>query len=90
MPAQVAMYSTGWCGHCMRLKRALAREGILYNEIDVELDQHRHHERRIIAETGGYRIVPTVEVAGDLLVNPSVEEIKAALSRAAGLVSNVR
>ncbi len=90
MATQIALYSTSWCGHCMRLKRALARERISYAEIDVELDEHRHHGQRIVAQTGGYRIVPSVEVAGELLVNPSVEQIKAALSRAAGLVSNVR
>ncbi len=93
MSTQIALYSTTWCGYCRRLKRELAREGIAYEEIDVDLAEHRHHGERIVAETGGYRIVPCVEVEGELLVNPSVEEIKAAFSRAPrapGLVRNVR
>src|SRR5947209_597192 len=32
------MYTTVWCGYCVRLKRALEREGIDFVEVDIELD----------------------------------------------------
>ncbi|MGH2694278.1 MAG: glutaredoxin family protein [Actinomycetota bacterium] len=75
---QVTMYTTEWCGHCRRLKRQLAEEGISVSEVDV--DREPSHDDRIIAATGGYRIVPTLEIEGRLLVNPSVQEVRAALA----------
>ncbi len=76
----VTMYSTTWCGYCRRLKRQFDDAGIAYQEIDVDEPEHRHLGDRIIEASGGYRIVPTVEVAGRLLVNPSLKEVEAALS----------
>lgn len=73
----VTMYSTTWCGYCRRLKRQLEEAGISYQEID--LDRDGSYDDRIIEKTGGYRTVPTVEVGGELLVNPSLREIEAAL-----------
>lgn len=73
----VTMYSTTWCGHCRRLKRALAEEGVDFREVD--LDDDPTHDRRIIAATGGYRTVPTVEVGNRLLVNPTAKQVLAAL-----------
>ncbi len=73
----VTMYSTTWCGYCRRLKRQMEEAGISYQEID--LDRDGSYDERIIEKTGGYRTVPTVEVGGELLVNPSLREIEAAL-----------
>ena len=74
----VTMYSTEWCGHCRRLKRQLEGAGISYREVDV--DAEGHCGDRIVEATGGYRVVPTVEVEGRLLVNPTVDEVQAALA----------
>ena len=38
MPGTVTMYSTTWCGYCRRLKSQLDREGITYDEINIEQD----------------------------------------------------
>ncbi len=73
----VTMYSTTWCGYCRRLKREMTEAGIAFREID--LDDDPSHDDRIIARTGGYRTVPTLEVKGELLVNPSLREVEAAL-----------
>ena len=74
----VTMYSTEWCGHCRRLKRQLEGAGISYREVDV--DAERRYGDQIVEATGGYRVVPTVEVEGRLLVNPTVDEVQAALA----------
>ena len=71
------MYSTRWCGYCRRLARQLDDAGIPYVEVDV--DDHTDQGRRIMEKTGGYRTVPTVEVGGHLLVNPSVDDVAAAV-----------
>jgi len=80
---QVTMYSTTWCGYCRRLKRQMDEAGISYSEVD--LDEDPSHDDRIIATTGGYRTVPTLEINGELLVNPSLRQVEEALE--AGPVS---
>lgn len=76
-PPNVKMLSTTWCGHCRRLKRQLDEAGIDYAEIDI--DQEPELAARIEAITGGFRVVPTLEIDGSLLVNPSIGEVRAAL-----------
>jgi mycoredoxin len=77
MSTPVTMYTTTWCGYCRRLKRQMEDEGIRFREVDV--DERHDYDERIVAATGGFRTVPTVEVEGRLLVNPTLREIKAAV-----------
>ena len=77
----VTIYSTTWCGHCRRLKRQLDEAGIAYEEIDI--DEHQQYTERIVAATGGYRTVPTLQIGDRLLVNPTVPEVRAALGTVA-------
>ena len=74
----VTMYTTTWCGYCRRLKRQMEDDGIVFHEVDV--DRHGEYGDRIIAATGGFRTVPTIEVDGVLLVNPTLREVRAALA----------
>lgn len=78
--APITIYTTRWCGHCRRLARQLAEAGIEAPMVDIDSDEHAHHGRRIEQQTGGYRIVPTVEVGERLLVNPTVAEVTEALA----------
>lgn len=73
MSKSVTVYTTRTCGPCRRLKRGLDDAGVRYREVDVNTVPHLG--ARIEAITGGYRIVPTVEVGDDLLVNPLVDEV---------------
>ncbi len=77
MPDPITMYSTTWCGHCRRLTRQLDEAGISYRVVDVDDDPR--FDERIKAATGGYRTVPTLEIGDELLVNPSLPEVRAAL-----------
>ena len=77
----ITMYSTPWCGYCRRLKRQFEEAGIAYREIDV--DATPGYDQRIIEASGGYRTVPTVEVGGRMLVNPTLKEVEEALATAA-------
>ena len=36
MSGSVTLYTTPWCGHCIRLKGQLEREGIAYDVVDIE------------------------------------------------------
>lgn len=75
----VTMFSTTWCGYCRRLKRQMTEAGIDFREVD--LDDDPSYDERIIATTGGYRTVPTLEVNGRLLVNPTLNEVVAAVGQ---------
>lgn len=79
----VTMYSTTWCGYCRRLKSQLDREGIAYNEINIEQDP----ESAAFVEkaNGGNQTVPTVLVISpqgseSVMTNPSLAQVKQALT----------
>jgi mycoredoxin len=72
------MYTTTWCGYCIRLKHALRRAGIGFSEIDIETDP----EAAALVErmNGGNQTVPTVVLPdGTGMTNPSVRDILGAL-----------
>ena len=73
------MYSTTWCGYCMRLKRMLDREGIAYTEVNIEQDPAAAD--LVMSVNGGNRTVPTLVFPdGAALTNPSIDQVKAALA----------
>ena len=76
MARPIIMYTTAWCGYCRRLARQMTEAGIAFQTVDIEA--HRHFGDRIEAVTGGNRTVPTIEIEGVLLVNPSIGEVEAA------------
>jgi len=76
--SDVTVFSTTWCGHCVRLKRQMTDSGIRFVEVDIE--EQEHFGDQIAAKTGGFRTVPTVRIGERLLVNPSITQVKAALA----------
>ena len=73
MSDRITLYTTETCGPCRRLKRRLGDAGVPFEELDI--NAHPAAAGRIEEITGGYRIVPTVQVGERLLVNPSVDEV---------------
>jgi mycoredoxin len=79
----VTMYTTTWCGYCVRLKKMLQREGISYAEVDIEQDPTA--AELVMQANGGNRTVPTLVFAdGSALTNPSIDQVKAQLGQQAG------
>ncbi|MFJ4684582.1 mycoredoxin [Streptomyces sp. NPDC091377] len=84
MSGTVTMYSTTWCGYCRRLKSQMDREGIAYNEINIEHDP----ESAAFVEkiNNGNQTVPTLRVqpasGADevVMTNPSLAQVKQALA----------
>jgi mycoredoxin len=69
------MYSTTWCGYCVRLKRQLDRVGIQYREVNIEQDEAA--AEYVMKVNGGNRTVPTVVFPdGSALTNPTAEEVR--------------
>lgn len=75
MADNLTMYSTPWCGYCQRLKAQLGREGIEFNEIDIEQDPDSADF--VMSVNGGNQTVPTVVFPnGKALTNPSLAQVK--------------
>jgi mycoredoxin len=72
--ADLTMYTTQWCGFCARLKQQLAREGIQYDEVDIEVQPRAADV--VTAINHGNRTVPTLVFAdGSAMTNPSVTQV---------------
>jgi len=73
------MYTTVWCGYCQRLKAQMSREGITFEEIDIEHDP----EAAAFVESvnDGNQTVPTLVFPdGSALTNPSIGQVKEKLA----------
>lgn len=76
------VYSTPWCGYCVRLKRQLDREGVSYREVDIEQDPSA--EKLVMQANGGNATVPTLIFDdGSTMTNPSVKQVLAKIEQAA-------
>ncbi|MFF5206887.1 mycoredoxin [Streptosporangium sp. NPDC000396] len=74
----LTVYTTTWCGPCKRLKAQLTREGISYQEIDIE--RNPDAAQFVMSVNNGNQTVPTVLFGdGTAVTNPSVIEVKARL-----------
>ncbi|MGY1693423.1 mycoredoxin [Geodermatophilus sp. SYSU D00814] len=79
-PAAVTMYTTTWCGYCVRLKKLMQREGIPFAEVDIERDAAAADV--VMQANGGNRTVPTLVFAdGTALTNPSIDQVRSQLDR---------
>ena len=81
--AEVTFYGAEWCSDCRRSKALLNKEGVAFEEKNVELSAELANEAETIA---GRKNIPVIVFAdGEHLVEPSDVDLKAALS-ARGLI----
>jgi mycoredoxin len=74
------MFTTQWCGYCVRLKKLMQREGIEFAEVDIENDAAAAD--LVMQANGGNRTVPTLLFAdGTALTNPSLDQVKSQLGQ---------
>lgn len=59
---KIQVYTTRWCGYCVRAKALLNDKGAAYEEI--ELDGDPQFRRRLHELTGGWT-VPQIVIGGD-------------------------
>ncbi len=78
MSSKFTLYSTPWCGYCHRLKGQLEREGIEFDEVDIEAvpDAAGIVEK---ANNGNQTVPTLVFTDGTALTNPSMAQVKALL-----------
>jgi glutaredoxin 3 len=60
--SRVRMYTTTWCGYCVRAKGLLDGKGIEYEEID--LDDDPQFRQKLLELTGGWT-VPQILIDGE-------------------------
>jgi mycoredoxin len=78
--AAVTMFTTQWCGYCVRLKKLMQREGIDFAEVDIENDATAAD--LVMQANGGNRTVPTLLFPdGTALTNPSLDQVKSQLGQ---------
>ena len=72
---ELVMYTTSWCGYCVRLKRFLDEAGIAFSEVNIELEPGA--AEYVMSVNGGNRTVPTVLFPdGTALTNPSPNQVR--------------
>ncbi len=63
------MFTTTWCGYCVRLKGQLQRAGVEFTEVNIEQDGEA--AAFVVGVNGGNRTVPTVLFPdGSAVTNP--------------------
>ena len=54
----VKIYTTTYCGYCVRAKDLLTRKGVKYEELDVTSDDEMRS--KLVEMSGGQRTVPQI------------------------------
>jgi len=76
------MYTTSWCGYCVRLKTMLKADGIAYDEVNIEQDPAA--AQFVSSVNGGNRTVPTLKFSdGSTMTNPSAVQVRQKLAELA-------
>ena len=80
---EVKVYGANWCEDTHATRNSLDSLGVQYQYIDVEQD--RGAQDWVKAQNGGKQKTPTVDIGGQILIEPDERELELAL-RAKGLM----
>lgn len=76
MAKTVKVYSTPTCPYCVRLKQFLKDNNVVFEDIDVSMDQVMAEE---MVEKSGQMGVPVIDIDGEIIVGFDKERIQQAL-----------
>jgi glutaredoxin len=76
----VVVYTTGWCSVCKRAKAWMARQGIPYEERDIDRSSEYAQRMRALNPRGS---IPTFDVEGDVMVGFSENALATMMQNAA-------
>ncbi|WP_163551464.1 mycoredoxin [Candidatus Frankia alpina] len=78
----LTIYTTSWCGYCVRLKRQLDQAGLEYTTVDIENDPTA--EQLVRDANNGNATVPTVPFPdGTVMTNSNVRQVTEKVTSAA-------
>ncbi len=75
--SDVRVYGADWCEDTMATREQLDQLGVKYEYVDVDLDKAA--EAWIKQKNGQKRKTPTVDVRGEILIEPNERELVQAL-----------
>jgi mycoredoxin len=75
----VEVYGTNWCAATQMVRRTLDRLGVAH--IYHNMDDDPAAAKQVQWWTGGYLSHPTVQIGGNVLVEPSLDELRVTLRR---------
>lgn len=78
-PARVVVYGTDWCAATRLARETLDRLGVAYDFRDLDSDPEA--ENQVRWWTGGDASHPTLQVGGEVLIEPTTRDLKRALAR---------
>ncbi len=82
MARELTIFSTPWCGYCVRLKSQLDAAGVPYVEVDISADETSAD--LVMQVNGGNQTVPTVLLPdGGALTNPTLADVLGRLGKTA-------
>lgn len=76
MDKKVKVYSTPTCPYCVRAKQFLKDNAVIFEDIDVSMNQEAAQE---MIKRSGQMGVPVIDINGELIVGFDKERIKRAL-----------
>ena len=76
MTKEVKVYSTPTCPYCVRAKQFLKDNAVIFEDIDVSMNQEAAQE---MIKRSGQMGVPVIDINGDIIVGFDKEKIKRAL-----------
>jgi mycoredoxin len=79
LKVDVVVYGTRWCAATQLVRRYLDRYNVPHNFRDLDRDPDAASQVRWW--TGGFLSHPTVQIGGEVLVEPLSNEMNAALTR---------
>ena len=77
--AQITVYGTDWCEDTVATRKDLDSLGVKYRYIDIEQDPSA--QDWVKRHSGGKQKTPTVDINGQILVEPEKQELELALKR---------
>ena len=75
----IEVYGTNWCAATQMVRRYLDRLGVTYIYHNMDVDSQA--ARQVEWWTGGFRSHPTIQIGGNVLVEPSLDELRYTLRR---------
>lgn len=73
----IVVYGAHWCKDTVRTRRFLNRHGVPYIILDVDIDPEA--ASKVEGWNNGLRVLPTLDIEGRIVVEPSDEELASIL-----------
>ena len=79
LPIEIVVFGTRWCASTQYVRRFLDRHDVAHSYRDIDRDPEAADQVRWW--TGGYLSHPTVQIGGDILIEPLSNEIRSSLEK---------